>query len=66
MSERTVFHCDGCGGEIKTPQPAITMFVDQRFSQTLRGGNYHCCSVSCLIAYADKLRASGGHPTVKS
>lgn len=60
MSERTVFNCDGCGVTITTPQPAVTLFVDQRFAKSMKGGNYHCCSVLCLIAFGDKLRDVDG------
>lgn len=56
MSEQTVFKCDGCGEQINTPQPAVTLFVDQRFARSMKGGNYHCCSVLCLIGFGDKLR----------
>lgn len=56
MAEKTVFQCDGCDQQITTPQPAITMFADGRFAHGLKAGNYHCCSVSCLISFADKIR----------
>lgn len=62
MSEQTVFKCDGCGATITTPQPAVTLFVDGRFARSMKGGNYHCCSVLCLIAFADNLRTGAKVP----
>lgn len=60
MSEKTIITCDGCGRQ--TEQALVSMFIDGRYlsrtmpiGQSKPNGNYHCCTLACLLSFATKV-----------